>query len=296
MKNNSLIRVIAVGFLIGLLLIPHPAQAQWTVFDPTQYALQVRKRLEEINRWVETVRQYQEMYTKAVEQLTTLRGVLQTVDKTLFKNQQIALLANDIGKIITSTQKLKRRMESMVRFQINSLKSIDDRLSQGIFDPDADLRDLQNYLLYTMGRDARQTVDQMMRTARSDAQLASWVDRKNKLEFEKATVSTKLNELYVRLDLENAADAEGQRNIQQLNELISQFDKQIDEIDKELKELLEKIQQRFKDHGLRLQDMENFGHEVLATNEMWKELQKTKDDLQQTFDGLILGTPLPIVE
>jgi hypothetical protein len=29
---------------------------------------------------------------------------------------------------------------------------------------------------------------------------------------------------------------------------------------------------------------------------MWKELQKTKLDLQQTLDGLILGTPPPITD
>jgi hypothetical protein len=48
-----------------------------------------------------------------------------------------------------------------------------------------------------------------------------------------------------------------------------------------------------REHNLRLQDMENFGYEVQASNEMWKELQKTKDDLQKTMDSLILGTTPP---
>src|SRR5262245_4439580 len=132
------------------------------------------------------------MYTKAVEQLTTLRGVLKTVDTQLFKNQQAALLANDIARIVTDTQKLKQQLESLLRHQIGFLKSIDDRLEQGIFDPDADMRDLQNYLLYTMGRDARQTVDQMMNYARADTELAGWIAEREKLCVALSTISKEL--------------------------------------------------------------------------------------------------------
>ncbi|HZN12091.1 MAG TPA: hypothetical protein VFC61_10450 [Blastocatellia bacterium] len=297
MKKNSLARHFAVGLVVGLLVLPpQPARAQWTVFDPTQYALQVRKRLEEINRWAETARQYQQMYQKAVEQLTTLRGVLRTVDETLFKNQQIALLANDVGKIIADSQRLRQRLEGMVRYQIGSLRSIDDRLSQGIFDPDADLRDLENYLLYTMGRDARQTVDRMVRTARSDAQLAAWLDEKKRLTMELALLSGQLIENKELLKREQALPVPDRGNIQHLNEIISGLEARAEDLKKRIKELEEKVARRVKDHGLRLQDMENFGNEVLTTNEMWKELQATKDDLQKTLDGLILGSPPPIIE
>lgn len=295
MRTHLSVHRFILGLIIGpLILPPQTAMAQWTVFDPTQYAIHFNKRLEELNRWAETVRRYQEMYANAVEQLTTLRGVLQTADKTLFKNQQIALLANDVGKIIGDTQRLKRRMEGMVRFQISSLRSIDDRLSQGIFDPDADLRDFQNYLLYTMGRDARQTVDRMTGTARADAQLAAWVDQKTTLEYEKATLSAKLEEFYKALQKEDAGDPAG--NVQHLNEMVSQTEQQIDGLSEHLRDLEEKVHQRIREHGLRLQDMENFGHKFLTTAEMWKELQVTKDDLQQTLDNLILGGPTPVTE
>jgi prefoldin subunit 5 len=282
-----------MGLLFSALLIPPlPAQAQWAVFDGSQYALQIKKRIDELNRWLETVRQYQEMYTKAVEQVTTLRGVLQTVDKTLFKNQQAALLANDIGKIISDSQKLKQRLESSVRYQIQWLKAIDDRLSRGIFDPDADLRDFQNYLLYTMGRDARQTVDQMLRTAKADAELAAWMDERKNAGVSILTLTKKLKDYSARLDQERALP-DNQYNIQHLNDAITQTQKEIDDLRKRIKELDEKIAQRVKQHNLRLQDMENFGYEVQASVEMWKELQKTKYDLQKTMDSLILGTTPP---
>jgi hypothetical protein len=281
------LRYFAVGLLIGMLLIPQTAQAQWTVFDPSQYTLQVKRRLEELNRWAATVRQYQEMYTKAVENLTTLRGVLKTVDTQLFKNKQIALLANDIAKIISDSQKLKRQLESSIHYQVRALKSIDDRLSQGIFDPEADLRDIQDYLLYTMGRDARQTVDLMTRAASADAQLSAWMTERKKLQAE-------LNALCVEQEktqqLLRAAQIVGDPiNIQHLSDVILENKKKVAELIGKIKDLTQKINERWLQHGLRLQDMENFGYEVQATNEMWKELQKSKDELQRTVDGMILG-------
>jgi len=294
MKTKTLLRHFAVGMIIGLLIFPPlPAQAQWTVFDPSQYALQVKKRVEEARRWVETVDNHTRTYVTLVQQLTTLRGVLRTVDKQLFKDQQLALLASDISKILNDSQQLRRRLESMVRYQIRFLQSIDDRLEQGIFDPDADLRDMQNYLLYTMGRDARQTVDRMMQTARADAQLAKWIDERKKLCKEVSILSQELDKNRALLDIERNKAPDDQRNIQHLNDTIAQLEKRIADLWKQIKELTEKIAQRAKEHGLRLEDMENFAHEIDTTNEMWKELQKTKADLQNTIDGLILGASPP---
>jgi hypothetical protein len=80
MKRRSLSVHLAVGMLIGLVIIPaQPAQAQWTVFDPTQYALQVQKKLEEATRWVQTVQHYATMVDKTIHQLSTMQGVLRTV-------------------------------------------------------------------------------------------------------------------------------------------------------------------------------------------------------------------------
>ena len=47
MRGKTLSLHLGIGLLLGLLIIPAPpAQAQWTVFDPTQYALQVQKKIE----------------------------------------------------------------------------------------------------------------------------------------------------------------------------------------------------------------------------------------------------------
>jgi hypothetical protein len=290
---DKLLRHFAAGLIISLLVFPPlPAQAQWTVFDPSQYALQIKKRVEEANRWIQTIDQHTRVYITLVQQLTTLQGVLKTVDKHLFKNQQAALLANDIAIILNDSNTLRRRLEGMVKYQIRTLKSIDDRLEQGIFDPDADMRDLQDYLLYTMGRDARQTVDQMKRVARADAQLAAWMDELSKLRIEYATLKKDIVAKRKKLPSGEAptqVTTEEAINIQHLNEVILQLEKQADDLKRRIDTLTEKISQRVKDYGLRLEDMENFAHQIDASDEMWKELHKTKVEMEQTLDGLIKG-------
>ncbi len=82
---------LVTGLLLGLLLVPaQPVQAQWTVFDPTQYALQVQKKIEEATRWVETVKHYATMVDKTIQQLTTMQGILRNVDEQLARNARLA--------------------------------------------------------------------------------------------------------------------------------------------------------------------------------------------------------------
>jgi flagellar biosynthesis chaperone FliJ len=295
MTKRNILHCFMVGILISLLVFPPmPAQAQFLggiVFDPRALAEQIKKRLEDAKRWVDTIKYYQEMYTQAVEQHTTLRGVLKTVDTQLFKNQQAALLANDIAEIISDSQKLKRQLDGMLRYQITFLKNIDDRLEQGIFDPDADMRDLQNWLLYTMGRDARQTVDQLMRYVGADTELASWRAEREKLGEKLVAISKKRKANVDLLDRERNAPIQSQYNIEQLNQNIAQLDKEADELQKRITELTNKINQRIKDWGLRLSDMENFAKRIDANEQMWKELRKTQADMERTMNEMILNPP-----
>jgi len=76
MIRNYLSRYAVVGLLLGLLIVPAPpVQAQFTVWDPTNYALQLAKKIEEANRWLETIRHYATMVDKTVQQLTSMQGV-----------------------------------------------------------------------------------------------------------------------------------------------------------------------------------------------------------------------------
>src|ERR1044071_10338755 len=126
MKRRNLSVHLVIGLLIGLLLVPaRTAQAQWTVFDPTQYALQVQKKIEEATRWVQTVQHYATMVDKTIQQLSTMQGVLRNVDEQLARNVRIVRFISNVGQIVRGSFQLKRQLEGMIRYRIAMLKAID---------------------------------------------------------------------------------------------------------------------------------------------------------------------------
>src|ERR1700742_1612545 len=173
--KKHLSRYAVVGLLLGVLLMPPVhVEAQFTVWDPSNYALQLAKKVEEANRWLETIRHYATMVDKAVQQLTTMQGVLRNVDEQLARNVRLVRFISSVGHIVRGSYQLKRQLEGMIRYRIAMLKSIDDRLRNGILDPEQDLQDLENYLKFTIGRSANQTVARLDKLARNDSQLESW--------------------------------------------------------------------------------------------------------------------------
>jgi hypothetical protein len=63
----------------------------------------------------------------------------------------------------------------MIRYRIYMLKNIDDRLQAGIFNPEADLNDLEDYLAHH--NPCLDTVAKLDKLARNDSQLESWCGR-----------------------------------------------------------------------------------------------------------------------
>jgi hypothetical protein len=209
------------------------------------------------------------------------------VDRQLQKNMQLVQLTNDVGDILQGSLQLRRRVEGMVRYQIASLRQIDDRLKNGILDPERDLQDFEDYLLYSMGRNSKQTIQLMTRTANADVLIQGYLTEKQELEEKRAEAYDTLQKLMARLNVEKKnPDPSG---VAPLLNTIQQTKQLIGSLEERISQLSEKIQQRSNAYGLRLSDMENFGYTILSTNEAWRELQKTKDEISTTFDGLILG-------
>src|SRR6266536_690869 len=133
MPRKTLSSYLAAGMLVGMLIVPAPpVQAQFTVFDPTQYALQVEKKIEEATRWLETVQHYATMVDKTIQQLTTMQGVLRNVDEQLARNVRLVRFVSSVGQIVRGSYQLKRQLEGMITYRIAMLRNIDDRLRNGI--------------------------------------------------------------------------------------------------------------------------------------------------------------------
>lgn len=180
-KNLSYPKQILMSLLLASILLGFdlkPARAQWTVFDPTQYTLQVAKKIEEAARWIETINHYVAMYEKAaqqyqkmVESVTNLRGILDKVDEQVMRHKQLITTYSQLGKLIRGTFELKRRIENTITSQIQSVVNVSRRLRNGIFDMDANKRDLDDFLRHSIGRSADAQLANLERLAKLDSEL-----------------------------------------------------------------------------------------------------------------------------
>src|SRR5437762_6997343 len=162
---KDVIKRIFLGILLGTMVTPMTAQAQFTVFDPAQYSLQIERQIEEANRWLERVNQYTNEINKMVEQITTMKGVLTQAEKLVLHNANLTRTMAQIGQTVRDVFALKRAIETMVITRLRMIKSIKVRLMNGIFDPEADLRDFEDYLRNSIGRTAQDKIATMNRIA-----------------------------------------------------------------------------------------------------------------------------------
>ncbi len=258
-------------------------------FDPTQYALQVQKKIEEATRWVETVKHYAIMVDKTIQQLTTMQGILRNVDEQLARNVRLARLLASVGQVVRGSYRLKRQLEGMVTYRIAMLKNIDDRLRNGIFNPEADLNDLENYFKYTIGRSAQDTVARLDKQARNDSQLESWCVRLEQVRNELIIAQKTLTQSMEQLEAESSKPDADKSNVNHLNDVILQQQSLIVALQKEHADLQDKITERMARYGLRLQDMENFAFSIITVNDAWTSLQQTKDQIERTLTDLIIN-------
>src|SRR3954447_9345444 len=202
MKN--LVKHLILGVLIGLFLSPSTAQAQWTVFDPAQYSLQIERQIEEANRWLERVKHYSDEINKLAEQLSTMKGVLGQAEKSVLHNANLTRTMAQIGQTVRDVFALKRAMETMVISRLNMIKSIKTRLMTGVFDPEADLRDFEDYLRNSIGRTSQNKIATMNRIAMFDGTLARLYHDLQTAQARQAGAAAEMKQAKDKLDAELA--------------------------------------------------------------------------------------------
>ena len=278
MRKKFLLHQLALGGLIGILLMSPHAQAQWTVFDPSQYALQVSKKIEEANRWLQH-------YTNLVQQLTTLKGVLEKTDELLSKQKNAITTMSNIGRTVRGAYQLKNQVEAIVTTRLTWLKSIDDRLRNGIFDPDADMRDFDEYLRESIGRTSQDTIANRERLARMDNQLEKWQLELNKARRARAEAEAK-KEAAEDLRKKELAKPESERCapcIAELNQEMATYDILITQLKAEIADLECQIENRVKQYNIQMQERIRFGEQVQSMNEAWSRFNNSLDELQRAL-------------
>src|SRR6266511_1568945 len=260
MKN--VIKRILLGILLASILAPASTQAQFTVFDLAQYALQIERQIEEANRWLERVKHYTDEINKMVEQITTMKGVLSQAEKLVLHNANLTRTMAQIGQTVRDVFALKRAMETMVISRLNMIKSIKTRLMSGIFDPDADLSDFEDYLRNSIGRQEQDKIATMNRIAMFDATLAR---------------------LYHDLQTAQARQAGAAQEMKQAK----------DKLDAQITNLSTQIEDRVKLYNLTMEERVRIANRVKATDEAWDKLNIVKDGIFEAIQRGGMPSPTP---
>jgi hypothetical protein len=184
-KKVSFVKQVTLGLLISLLFIhgaAPPARAQFAVVDHMAWTQRLAEYVKEANRWLETVRHYEAVINKATAQVTTLGGILTEIDKQVSRDNSIFATFASLGQSVRGIFTLKRQIEALVVRNIQSLKNIDDRLRSGIFNPQADLADLEDYLKNSIGRASQDRAATLERIANMDTLLQRWYEELQMLQ------------------------------------------------------------------------------------------------------------------
>ena len=307
--RNGTVRQMILGLLLSSMLIGvdvRPAQAQWTVFDPSQYALQVAKKIDEAARWVETINHYVQMYENAVRQyekmvesVTNLRGILDKVDEQIMRHKQLITTYATLGRLIRGTFELKKRIEATITSQIQSVVNIARRLKNGIFDMEANKRDLDDFLRHSIGRSADAHMANLERLAKLDSELERMLfDRENML-LDLAKLYEEREKIADETRAISANPSANQDGVQSLIDQMLAVNLRITTVEGQLRELEAKIQAKFIAYGLKIEQMTEFGKEIRRTNEMMTGITRASDDFLRELERYeiwnddVYRSPLP---
>ncbi len=284
-----------LGLLIGVILTPSSVYAQWTVFDPAQYSLQIQRQLEEANRWLERVRQYSEQINKLAEQLATMKGILGQAEKLVLHNNNLTRTMAQLGQTVRDVFALKRAIETMVISRLNMIKSIRTRLMTGIFDPEADMRDFEDYLRNSIGRTSQDKIATMNRIAMFDATLARLYHDLQTAQARQAGAAQQMKQAKDKLDAELAKPSAEQcaSCISDLKLEIASCEKMIADLDAQITNLSTQIEDRVKLYNLTMEERVRIANRVKATDEAWNKLNIVKDGIFEAIQRGGLPSPTP---
>ena len=230
--------------------------------------MQVEKKISEASRWIRTVEQYVAMYQKAIEQVSSLSGILSIVDEQITKNKQLVEGWAAVGRIVKGIYELKRQIENSIQSEIQAVVSISRRYRNGIFDIEANKRDLDEYLRYSIGRNADASLRNLERLARLDSSFERMLYDRELIQAELALLYKEQAELQDRVTELRDLPGSSQDKIEGMLAQLREIGSRIATLELRLDELKKQIEEKSKQYGLKIEQMEEFGRQIRQTEDM----------------------------
>lgn len=268
----------------------------------------IEEYIKEGSRWLETVQHYAAVVEQNIKRFTTLKGIMGFAEQELGLREDTLQALASIGRIVQGVFTVKAQLESLVTTRLRMLKSIEDRARAGIFNPSADLEDLEDYLRTSIGRSAQQVIATRERLAQFDNELERWTHDLEMYRARKVFVLNLKNETLDMLKTETlrrdrvkgvAADANGapvntnpsggrvsasSEAITALNKQLFDCETELNRLDALISDLVGKIEARYKQYHVKFDQSKHDAVRYNEDMEAWDEFLSIKD--QASLDML----------
>jgi chromosome segregation ATPase len=178
---------------------------------------------------------------------------------------------------------VKRLVEGLVVGRVRALKEIDDRLRAGIFDPEADRRDLEEYLRSGIGRTSQDALANMERLEKMDNTIARAHYDIKRLSNNRAEAEGHIKQMQEQLEALKNCDTctQKDREIQSLSVQIFQASQQQEQTNAQIEQLRQQITERTERIAEREEARLRFGSQVTTLKDGWKKLVEAKQRAQE---------------
>ncbi len=220
--------------------------------------------------------------------MTNLKGILRTADELLSQDKRLRSLMSNWGQVIRLTFRVKNQLANLITGNIRAIANMERRLRNGIFDPEADKRDFEEYLRYGIGRTAQDTESELERLKRMDNQFERLehdhqVAADNSAQLQ-AWLAAKKEELE---RLKNCDDCtEKDRDIEQLSFEIAKMEEKSTAAQAETTRLFDlKAKRAEAIYQVEMQRI-HFGRTIRSMNGAWKGITTATQELREKLaDG-----------
>ena len=192
---------------------------------------------------------------------------------------------SNIGRTIRGMYQLKDQLEAIVVSRMRAFKSIESRLRNGIFDPEADMRAFDEYLRNSIGRRSQDTIATRERLMRMDNELKRMQDDLEVAEQRKAWAVRKKQAALKKLEEEDKKTVADKCAlcISSLNQELAECEQLIAESERVISDLRCGIENRVKKYNVELEERIKFGEQVQSMNEAWGRFNNSLDELQRVL-------------
>ncbi|MBS1807500.1 MAG: hypothetical protein JST84_04845 [Acidobacteria bacterium] len=267
-----------IGILLTALLLPVPVSAQWTVYDPVSNVNQIRQFMQDLNHWIETVQQYTQMYTNAVEQLTSMKGLLKNAEEMFAFDQKMRTTLSDLGQSVRLSFRIKAQLENLIVSQIRAFKNIRSRLRSGIFNPAQDAADFEEYLRYGIGRTSQDAINERERLLKMDNQYERLDYEGQQLQAQAADLAQQIEEKQAEIEKLRDCDTCTDKDLQleKLSFDLQKMQGEHEELIKQATKLFDEKVKRAEEIYAQEDQRRVFGKDIQTLNKGWNDITRAK--------------------